>query len=102
MTKDESLFLHAQRRAWQRYGIDLSRDDYNAIGAMLTAALEDAVKQAPKWNKPLVFGPIDPVAYPSRTEMNDEQIKKVIEEIASNSRPVIEPAPPGMKGEDDA
>ena len=38
MTKDESLFLHAQRRAWQRYGIDLSRDDYNAIGAMLTAA----------------------------------------------------------------
>lgn len=39
MTKDESLFLHAQRRAWQRYGIDLSRDDYNAIGAMLTAAL---------------------------------------------------------------
>jgi len=37
MTKDESLFLHAQRRAWQRYGIDLSRDDYNAIGAMLTS-----------------------------------------------------------------
>lgn len=46
--------------------------------------LEDAPRNPPKRNKAPVFGPIDPVAYP-RTEMNDEQIKKVIEELAEPS-----------------
>lgn len=90
-----------QENVPESFGVDPVIADAILELADKVKALEDAVKQAPKWNKPLVFGPIDPVAYPSRTEMNDEQIKKVIEEIASNSRPVIEPAPPGMKGEDD-
>ena len=53
-------------------------------------ALEDTPRNPPMWNKPLVFGPIDPVAYP-KTILDPEVIKKAREAIFHQPKPA--PAP---------